>query len=906
MATIRRMLIDATHSEETRVAVIDQNLKLEHLDIVHAGREPLKGNIYLAKVKRIEPSLQAAFVEYDEDGVKRHGFLSFAEIHPDYFRIPTDDRNRLREALARIEEKAAEAAARGETLNIDAIAGFGSEFANSRSSVDANGDEDDSYDPFMPISLSDDDDDQDFHAPISLMDAPRVRTSSSTSAPADAPLDAAIDADSGVELAEQEAELTAEDNSADTSGDTQTEAATAEVGETVAPAFAKSYETIGGDDDLEEQRRRIRRQFLRHYRIQEVIKRGQVMLIQVVKEERGNKGAALTTYISLAGRYCVLMPNSDKSGGVSRKISNPGDRRRLKETMELLEAPEGMSVILRTAGVERTSDEIKRDFDYLLRLWDQIRETTMQSTAPALIYEEANLIKRAIRDHFTRDMDAIVVEGERSFKLAQDFMKLLMPSHIDRVVQYQGTVPLFTRFQIETHIEQLYEPIVQLKSGGYLVINPTEALVSIDVNSGRATRDRHIEETALRTNMEAAEEVARQLRLRDLAGLVVIDFIDMEDYRHNNQVERKLKEAMKHDRARLQIGRISGFGLMELSRQRLRPSLLETNFEHCPHCANTGHIRSADSAALSVLRAIEDEGIKQKAVEIAVDVPTDVALYILNSKRAVLSDMEQRYAFRVYLRSNDELLRHEFKVERLEQRMGEPVVRVAISDTRRLFADTAAELGLQPLSAEDLATSRTSAATSSSDEDEEGTGTSGRANTRGRSRRRGGRNRDRQGNSADAAETAGSDEDTVSDESDDEAPIAATGAESAVSDEERRRRRGRRGGRRRGGREGREGRDTRAPQSNDNAAGNDAHFFAEPTVVEIDTTPKAHVVASDVPGTTPEKRERGPRQRRPQQDRPQQDRSRQDNQQAASAPVSSDSQPNGEPKSGWWRRWTGA
>src|SRR5207245_1225341 len=423
------------------------------------------------------------------------------------------------------------------------------------------------------------------------------------------------------------------------------ESATADLSDREGEAI-EAVETLGGDELEEAEHQRSRT--IRHYKIQEVIKRRQIMLVQVTKEERGTKGAALTTYLSLAGRYCVLMPNTARGGGVSRKITSIADRRRLKDILEELDIPEGMGVIVRTAGAERSKAEIKRDYEYLLRLWNEIRELTLRSTAPALIYEKGNLIKRSIRDLYTRDIDEVLVEGEEGYRTAKTFMKMLMPSHAKRVQPYRDpAIPLLHRFQVESQIDLIHSPIVQLRSGGYIVIGPTEALVAIDVNSGRSTKERNIEETALRTNVEAAEEIARQLRLRDLAGLIVIDFIDMEEHRNQAMVERRLKDAMRHDRARIQLGRISPFGLLELSRQRLRPSLVEASTQPCPHCNGTGNIRSTESTALHVLRAIEEEGIRRRSAEICIYVPTAIALYVLNQKREALTQIELRYGFRV-------------------------------------------------------------------------------------------------------------------------------------------------------------------------------------------------------------------------------------------------------------------
>src|SRR4029077_6705263 len=433
-----------------------------------------------------------------------------------------------------------------------------------------------------------------------------------------------------------------------------------------APPVPQALETVGGDEAEESSPRRPR-PLSRRYKIQDVFKRRQILLGQVTKEERGNKGAALTTYLSLAGRYCVLMPNTDRGGGVSRKITNAGDRKRLKTIIEDLELPAGMAVIVRTAGSERSKPEVKRDFEYLIRLWDEIRELTLRSTAPALIYEEANLIKRAIRDLYTRDIEDIQVEGDEAYRAAKSFMRMLMPSHAKRVQQYKApAMPLFTRYQIESQLDAIHNPVVQLRSGGYIVINQTEALVAIDVNSGRATRERNIEETALKTNLEASDEIARQLRLRDLAGLVVIDYIDMDESRHNGQVERRLKEAMRNDRARIQLGRISPFGLLELSRQRLRPSLFEASTEVCRYCHGTGHVRSTESTALHVLRSIEEEGARQKSPAIPVPVPAQVALFILNHKRQSLAELEIRQGFRIYLAADESLVPPEFRIERLK------------------------------------------------------------------------------------------------------------------------------------------------------------------------------------------------------------------------------------------------
>jgi len=541
-----RMLIDARHPEETRVAVVKGN-RIEEFDFESAEHKQLKGNIYLAKVTRVEPSLQAAFVDY---GGNRHGFLAFSEIHPDYYQIPKADR----EALLREE---AEHAAEEERLRA-----------------------------------------------------------------------AEIDA--------------SEDDSSEDEGD---------VAEAMGTAAATATSTEAGtgsnrspvDESAADELRKKRQALRRRYKIQDVIQRRQVLLVQVVKEERGNKGAALTTYLSLAGRYCVLMPNTSHGGGISRKISNGADRKRLKSIMSDLKLPQTMGLIVRTAGLSRTKTEIKRDFDYLARLWDEIREHTLKSTAPALIYRDSDLIKRAIRDLYHREIEEVIVEGEEGYKAARGFMKLLMPSHVRRVKQHIDTTPLFQRYGVEDQLSAMYQPIVQLKSGGYLVINPTEALVSIDINSGRSTREHNIEQTAYSTNIEAAAEIARQLRLRDMAGLIVIDFIDMEQSSHVRKVEKAMKEALKNDRARIQVGRISSFGLMEMSRQRLRTGVLEASTKPCPHCEGTGLMRTAASAGLSALRMIEDEATRGRGERILLRAGREAAVYVLNKKRAELADIEQRY-----------------------------------------------------------------------------------------------------------------------------------------------------------------------------------------------------------------------------------------------------------------------
>jgi ribonuclease E len=705
----KRMLIDATHAEETRVVVLDGN-RLEDFDVETSTKRQLKGNIYLAKVVRVEPSLQAAFVEY---GGNRHGFLAFGEIHPDYYQIPVADRQRLIEMQAEDarreeeeEDRAAEAAdGAADALSIpepphpfDAGAGEPDAMPADAGSHGDAGEEPSPHafaDPGEPEATTD-------HWGAHAAAQPAAIASETVSAPletieptphapwAAAEIDAASDSHSVADVTPHDAPYVD-----DEPHPTEAAAETSEVGypaDADVPAHGDSYaeavtdsgdetgyaaepipeqpppETVGGEGDGAEDRneRRIPPRFLRNYKIQEVIKRRQILLVQVVKEERGTKGAALTTYLSLAGRFSVLMPNSPRGGGISRKITSATDRRRLKEIMTELAIPQGMGLIVRTAGANRPKPEIKRDCEYLLRLWDDIREHTLKSVAPALIYEEASLIKRAIRDVYSRDIDEIQVDGEEGWRAAHEFMRMLMPSHAKKVQLWRnGGQPLFSKHQVEAQLDSMLQPTVQLRSGGYLVINQTEALVAIDVNSGRSTRERGIEETALRTNLEAVDEVARQLRLRDLAGLIVIDLIDMEAKKHNAMVERRLKEALKNDRARIQVGHISHFGLMEMSRQRLRPSLAETSFIACPHCAGTGHVRSTESAAIHVLRGIEEEGAKRRSAEIVVYASPPVALYILNHKRDRLGEIEARYGMRVMCLGDDGQMASQFRIDRV-------------------------------------------------------------------------------------------------------------------------------------------------------------------------------------------------------------------------------------------------
>ena len=832
----KRMLIDATHPEETRVVVLNGN-RLEEFDFESSTKKQVKGNIYLAKVTRVEPSLQAAFVEY---GNHRHGFLAFSEIHPDYYKIPVGDREpnghdtaheegepREAEPEAASEEGASLAAALPEPVPVPAIPD-GSEDEGS----DASGSQ-----ALEPADLSQHEIEGGGgeRAAETVSEPPRPHETPADETPAEEtlaerpweslPEEAAKDATTPQPAAPHgwgDSVLSADVPRDPELGTTETpepavenvvqiaaalagpddvvvsalEFPTAQADmpavleRSTAAAVAESeveaevVETLG-EDELEEAEHQ-RSRTIRHYKIQEVIKRRQIMLVQVTKEERGTKGAALTTYLSLAGRYCVLMPNTARGGGVSRKITSIADRRRLKDILEELDIPEGMGVIVRTAGAERSKAEIKRDYEYLLRLWNEIRDLTLRSTAPALIYEEGNLIKRSIRDLYTRDIDEVLVEGEEGYRTAKAFMKMLMPSHAKRVQPYRDPqIGLFHRFQVESQIDAIHSPIVQLRSGGYVVINQTEALVAIDVNSGRSTRERNIEETAVRTNLEAAEEIARQLRLRDLAGLIVIDFIDMEEHRNQSAVERRLKEALKNDRARIQVGRISAFGLLEMSRQRLRPSLVETSTQPCPHCGGTGSIRSTESTALYVLRSIEEEGMRRRSAEICVYVPTTVALYILNQKRDSLVQLEARYAIRVLVAQDDALIPPAFRLERL--RAYEAVEPAALP---------AAPLTQASISDEDE--EEIDEAVETSDAEQESSEAHGRSRRRRRRRRR----HEEEPTAQSAAPAAQTGDEAAEDEADlagesSRSESEEIGGEEESEAERRRRRRGRRGGRRR-------------------------------------------------------------------------------------------------------------
>jgi ribonuclease E len=625
----KKMLIDATHAEETRVVVVDGN-KVEEFDFESENKRQLAGNIYLAKVTRVEPSLQAAFVDY---GGNRHGFLAFSEIHPDYYQIPVADREALmaeEEALAQAQQEEEEKPKRSSRSRSRSRTKPKAEKTVSDDAV-TTGD----ISGMETIDLNEDETDEEGTSPMERVAETPVEEPAEDSA-----------AEQGTETATPEGD---EDD-----GDTRDHASRDD-----------SIESVADEDDSEDLRP-VRKPRARRYKIQEVIKVRQIMLVQVVKEERGNKGAALTTYLSLAGRYCVLMPNTARGGGISRKITLAADRKKLKEIATEIDVPKGAGLIIRTAGAKRTKAEIKRDYEYLQRLWEQIRELTLKSIAPAKIYEEGNLIKRSIRDLYNREIDEVLVEGEMGYRIAKDFMKMIMPSHAKNVKHYVDQQPLFARHQVESYLSGMFNPTVQLKSGGYIVIGVTEALVAIDVNSGRATKEGSIEETALKTNLEAADEVARQLRLRDLAGLIVIDFIDMDERRNNAAVEKRMKERLKTDRARIQVGRISGFGLMEMSRQRLRPGMIEATTQPCPACHGTGLIRSDDNLALSILRQVEEEGVRRRSREVLLKCPVGIANYLMNQKREHVAQIEARYGLSVRIEGDPVLVSPDFTLEKFK------------------------------------------------------------------------------------------------------------------------------------------------------------------------------------------------------------------------------------------------
>ena len=777
-----RMLIDARHPEETRVAVLKGN-RIDEFDFESAEHKQIKGNIYLAKVTRVEPSLQAAFVDF---GGNRHGFLAFSEIHPDYYQIPKEDREALlaEEAAHAEEEAALRAIAEGEEdfVGDDEL---GESLADDMAGTSHDHHDDDDFGGVMEVDTSEKDE-------VATIE--------------DGHVDGAFDHDS---------EDAGEGDEGGENGDSHRRGrGRRRQGGSGNRGHAKEA------DELRAKRMALRRR----YKIQDVIQRRQVLLVQVVKEERGNKGAALTTYLSLAGRYCVLMPNSSHGGGISRKINSGADRKRLKGIIAEMDLPKSMGCIVRTAGLQRTKTEIKRDFDYLARLWDGIRENTLGSTAPALIHSDSDLIKRAIRDIYNREIEDVVVEGEHGYRAARDFMKLLMPSHAKRVKQYADPVPLFQRYGAEDQLTAMYDPEVQLKSGGYIVINPTEALVSIDINSGRSTKEHGIEATALNTNLEAAREIARQLRLRDMAGLVVIDFIDMEYNSNIRKVEKAMKDALKNDRARIQVGRISSFGLMEMSRQRLRTGVLEATTRGCPHCDGTGLVRTASSAGLSALRLIEEEAAKGRGSVISLFASTEAAVYLLNAKRADLTEIDERYGVRV---------------EVLPEGENEgSKMRVASSGPRPEFVPKFEPIAFEEDDDDDVIEDEEEFESEerSSDESEAERGKRPR-----KRRRRGGRDRDRDEapRAENDDETADAGEDDGEGEEDDDRTAEERTEDGEAPRKRRRRGRRRRGGKGRGDGEGQTSEDGEAGESADGESQGDEAAVAEAEVAaEAPAKPK--------------------------------------------------------------------
>jgi ribonuclease E len=869
-----KMLIDATHPEETRVVVVRGN-RVEEFDFETAQRKQLRGNIYLAKVTRVEPSLQAAFIEY---GGNRHGFLAFSEIHPDYYQIPVADRQALIEADERAHREAEEESenrssrrrsrhrssrrrGHGERVQSEILENASPEAAEGLHDPHAHAEEGHHDEHVHDTDHHSDDaehhdeaahhhddhehshDHEHHHDAHAGEDEHGLTHLAETPAPAAEPLEAAI-ADISEALREAREEGADEDDSheehtgdeavldevaaenaahagyaSEAQANSSDEAHAAADGEEPHDdegdeAEEELVESVGGDDVMEEVPERAFRP-RRQYKIQEVIKRRQVMLVQVVKEERGSKGAALTTYLSLAGRYAVLMPNTARGGGISRKITSAQDRSRLKEVVQDLDVPEGMGIILRTAGASRTKPEIKRDFEYLIRMWETVRDMTLKSQAPTLVYEEGSLIKRSLRDLYNKEIDEILVAGEAGYHEARDFMKMLMPSNVRAVKQYRDGQPLFSRMGVESQLDAMFSPTVQLRSGGYIVINQTEALVSIDVNSGRSTREHHIEDTALKTNLEAAEEVARQLRLRDLAGLIVIDFIDMDEKRNNRSVERKLSDCLRQDRARIQVGRISHFGLLEMSRQRIRASVLESSTEPCPQCGGSGHVRSVSSVALQLLRGLEEVLMKGATHNLVVRTRTDVALYVLNHKRGHLSDLENSFKVTLAVIADPTVSgQQSFVIDRGEQvhtleaakallaaqAAASPSHVEEVFDDEELF-DAETESEVETEETEGLSGELAASGEAGSEAAGEGPRRKRRRRRRGRS---GGEARENgaplEDNSL-ALETAPLDADITEDDAEDDEP----GEQSSQahpdhgSGERRPRRRGRRGGRRRRG-----------------------------------------------------------------------------------------------------------
>jgi len=817
-----KMLIDASHPEETRVVVV-RGSRIEEFDFESEHKKQIKGNIYLAKVTRVEPSLQAAFVDY---GGNRHGFLAFAEIHPDYYQIPLADRQALLQAEAEDarNDPDFESADRDEVEQPPAKPAVRKPAAEVRPEPKSEEGEEKGGKSRPRRSRrgrkrSGETGTAETEAP-SEGDEVQSETASIAEAVASldeqAPGDGEDDDTSGTMAAAVDAEEISEPVGRDKHGESDDDSDNGDGNgngngrHREAPPHDNNVESVGAEDALEELPERPVRKPRKQYRIQEVIKRRQIILVQVVKEERGNKGAALTTYLSLAGRYSVLMPNTARGGGISRKITNVVDRKRLKEIARELEVPQGMGVILRTAGANRTKVEVKRDFEYLMRLWDNVRSLTLKSTAPSLVYEEGSLIKRSIRDLYNKDISEIIVAGENGYREAKDFMKMLMPSHAKVVQPYRDLMPIFARSGIEAQLDRMLQPQVTLKSGGYIIINQTEALVAIDVNSGRSTREYSIEDTALQTNLEAADEIARQLRLRDLAGLIVIDFIDMEENRNNRAVEKRVKDCLKSDRARIQVGRISHFGLLEMSRQRIRASVLESTTQVCPHCGGVGYIRSESSVALHVLRGIEEHLLKNTTHHVTVRTAANTALYMLNHKRDTIVDLERRFGLSITFSADEGIGATYFAIDRgatVENPVS--IEHIAAASNNYVVEDDDDTVIIEEEDvSEDVSEDVVPDEAASEAVPEPGNGESredGQGKKRRRRRRRGGRKPEGEANGTHTAQETNSDDEDGDEEDDTDATeggveVARTSApDAAEAGEEssgKRRRRGKRGGRR--------------------------------------------------------------------------------------------------------------
>ena len=838
-----KMLIDASHEEETRVVVVRGN-RIEEFDFESQHKKQIRGNIYLAKVTRVEPSLQAAFVDY---GGNRHGFLAFAEIHPDYYQIPLADRQALMQQEAEDQRKIAEAEAADPPVDLanEDQPDIGISSAPAEEAPEAA-----EAAPAEAEAAVVEEAEKPKAKPKRTRSRKKVVEASAEEVPAEA---------------EAPAEAPAKDDEGSTPGEMAAMVDTDSISEDVDSRRRNDdddddddddhhekevIESVGAEDAMEEVPDRVVRKPRKQYRIQEVIKRRQILLVQVAKEERGNKGAALTTYLSLAGRYSVLMPNTARGGGISRKITQPQDRKRLKEIARELDVPQGMGVILRTAGANRTRVEVKRDFEYLMRLWENVRTLTLSSTAPTLVYEEGSLIKRSIRDLYNKDISEIIVSGEEGYREAKDFMKMLMPSHAKVVQPYRDLHPIFARSGIEAQLDRMLQPQVTLKSGGYLIMNQTEALVAIDVNSGRSTREHSIEETALQTNLEAAEEVARQLRLRDLAGLIVIDFIDMEEKRNNRAVEKRLKDCLKNDRARIQVGRISHFGLLEMSRQRIRASVLESTTQICSHCGGTGHVRSQSSVALHVLRGIEEYLLKNTTHDITVRTTPDIALYLLNHKRQTVMDYENRFGVSIFIESDVSVGASHFAIDRGEA-VESPVKIESLMQFAALPVEEEDDVVVEVDEEEDDEEAIASQPQQASQDRAQGDDQAGRKRKRRRRRRnRNGERGDAQAAQGDDDANSGDDED--GDEGDDEAAdtdadadadaveTAGASAEGDDSQRRKRRRRGKRGGRR--NRNGEEGSELNASEDGEGDEGDETEGSEEAEAVAAADAPAAAVV----------------------------------------------------------------